>query len=75
MLDVSGNEELGNDGSLQLLTAGHAALQLHFNMAACGMKSPLPNELISVLLQRLSRDKIEIAGNEIDQQDREFLCQ
>ena len=75
MLDVSGNDALANDGCLKLLTAGHAAPQLHFNMAACGMESPLPNELISALRWRLSRDKIEIAGNEIDQLDTEFLSQ
>ena len=42
---------------------------LRLNLAACGMCSPLPNELITTLAELLTKHRVEIVGNNVDQTD------
>ena len=65
LLDVSGNEGLGNQGCLELLHCCTMMAHLRLNLAACGMCSPLPNEVITNLLELLAKRRVEIVGNDI----------
>ena len=73
LLDVSGNEELGNQGCLDLLHCCASAADLRLNLAACGMCSPLPNELITTLSELLAKRRVEIVGNDVDQTDHMLM--
>ncbi len=82
-MDVSGNVSLGNQGVLELLssfqrhidTAGvEVDEDVTLNLVACGMESPLPDELIKLVL-RLKADKggpsikLDLFGNLIEKED------
>ena len=73
LLDVSGNEGLRNQGCLELLQCCAVMADLRLNLAACGMCSPLPNELITTLSERLTKRRVEIVGNDIDQTDHMLM--
>ena len=73
LLDVSGNEGLGNQGCLELLHCCTMMAHLRLNLAACGMCSPLPNEVITTLLELLAKRRVEIVGNDIDQTDHMLM--
>ena len=73
LLDVSGNEGLRNQGCLEVLHRCAVMADLRLNLAACGMCSPLPNELITNLSDHLTKRRVEIVGNDIDQTDHMLM--
>ena len=87
-LDVSGNVSLGNDGVTQLLSSyqqhvGVAGLEeeegLVLNLVACGMESPLPEELVKIVLRLKRRDdtgprvSLDLFGNLIEKEDMALM--
>jgi len=87
LLDVSGNVSLGNDGVAQLLGSYHqhvgvAGLEeeegLALNLVACGMESPLPEELIRIILRLKRQGKgprvtLDLFGNLIEKEDMSLM--
>lgn len=73
VLDVSGNEGLGNRGCVELLHCCATAEDLRLNLAACNMNSPLPNELITALSKLLAKHRAEVIGNKISQADHMLM--
>ena len=73
LLDVSGNEQLGNLGCLELVRCCSTMTDLKLKLASCGMQSPLSNELIKVLMELVLKNRIDIAGNVIDPADRKQI--
>lgn len=73
VLDVSGNEGLGNHGCVELLHCCATAVDLRLNLAACNMNSPLPNELITALSNLLAKHRVEVIGNKISQADHDHI--
>lgn len=86
-LDVSGNVSLGNEGVLELLgsfqcymsAAGvDRAEEVNLNLVACGMESPLPEELVRLVLW-LKEGKggptvtLDLFGNLIEKDDMLLL--
>lgn len=71
LLDVSGNEGLGNLGCLELVkccTATVTGLKL-LKLASCGMHSPLKDKLVKALIELVEKHRIDITGNMINVAD------
>jgi len=75
VLDVSGNDGLGNLGCLKLLQVCDSEANIKLNLSACGMRSSLPSDLITALSRRLAKGRVEIVGNAIDRTDHTSVLQ
>lgn len=68
LLDVGGNSHLGNAGCLRILEVSGGLSQL--NLSACGLKSPLPEEMMELVSQLRPRLRVFFLSNEIDRTDQ-----
>ena len=76
LLDVSGNEGLGNEGCLRLLhSCSVAGRDLKMDLRSCGMTSPLPRQLSGALSDLVAKNVAEIMGNRIDSTEYVSLFQ
>ena len=73
LLDVSGNEGMGNQGCLELLTCCAIKTDIKVKLGSCGIRSPLPNELIKTLAAMAANHRVVIVGNAIDEADHKHI--